>query len=209
MAGTFATSAKDEGRDASVLINGQAATVDGLNASVRSNGLDVEMTLSSTFGTQTATQQAFGITGGGALFQSRARCQSDRSVSDGHPVHRHRYDSATRRSAGCPQIGTGGECSIVGGNYEQAQAIVDVAVQQVATLRGRLGGFQKNQLETNISSQQVALENAKSSESAIRDADYATETAAMTRAQILVQSTTQILAIANQQPQNVLTLLGR
>ncbi len=207
VAGTFATSTKDEGRDASVLINGQAATVDGLNASVRSNGLDVELTLSSTFNTD-GNSTTFGITGGGALFQLgpdvRATGQyrmGIQSIATG----RLGNTEVGRLS----EIGTGGKYSIVGGNYEQAQAIVDVAVQQVATLRGRLGGFQKNQLETNISSQQIALENAKSSESAIRDADYATETAAMTRAQILVQSTTQILAMANQQPQNVLTLLGR
>ena len=41
----------------------------------------------------------------------------------------------------------------------------------------------------------------------IRDADFAAETAALTRAQVLVQSGTQVLAIANQQPQNVLALL--
>jgi flagellin len=149
---------------------------------------------------------AFGIEGGGALFQLGPDV-----VPNGQ--YRMGIQSIATGQLGNTQVGRlselgrDGSYSLVGGNYQQAQKIVAVAVQQVATLRGRLGGFQKNQLETNINSQQIALENVKASESAIRDADYATETAAMTRAQILVQSTTQILAMANQQPQNVLTLL--
>jgi flagellin len=49
--------------------------------------------------------------------------------------------------------------------------------------------------------------NLTDAESQIRDADFAAETAALTRAQILVQSGTVVLQIANQNPQNVLTLL--
>ena len=59
-----------------------------------------------------------------------------------------------------------------------------------------------DQIDTNINSQNVALENVKAAESAIRDADVATEAAALTRAQILVKSTTSILGVANQIPQN-------
>lgn len=204
--GTFETSTKAYGRDATVLINGQRATVDGLDASVRNSGLDLELALTSTFGTQVGTM-SFGITGGGAMFQLgpdvRATGQyrmGIQSIATG----RLGNTEVGRLS----EIGTGGAYSISGKHYQQAQLIVDAAIQQVSTLRGRLGGFQKNQLQTNINSQQVALENAQASESAIRDTDYATETAAMTRSQILVQSTTAILQIANQQPQQVLKLLG-
>jgi flagellin len=63
-------------------------------------------------------------------------------------------------------------------------------------------------LETNTNSLSVALENVTASESAIRDADFAEETAAMTRAQILVQANTSVLAQANSTPQSVLSLLG-
>jgi flagellin len=75
-------------------------------------------------------------------------------------------------------------------------------------IRGRLGSLQKNQLQTNINSQQVALENVTASESAIRDADIAEEVAALTRAQILVQSTQATLLIATNAPSAVLSLLG-
>jgi hypothetical protein len=55
----------------------------------------------------------------------------------------------------------------------------------VAVLRGQLGAFQANTLETNINSLNVALENVTSSESDITDANFASETSNLTRAQIL------------------------
>jgi flagellin len=105
-------------------------------------------------------------------------------------------------------INSAGASSLVGGNYSSAEDIVVKAINQVAVIRGRLGGLQKNQIETNINSQRVALENVTAAESSIRDADFAVEVAALTRAQILVQSTTSILGLANQMPQNALALLG-
>jgi len=104
-------------------------------------------------------------------------------------------------------LGSGGDNSLVGGNTIQAQKILDTAIRQVATLRGRLGALQKDVLDTNVNSLSIALENVTSSESAIRDADFASETAALTRAQILVQANTSVLAQANAAPQNVLALL--
>ncbi|MCA9270895.1 MAG: flagellin FliC, partial [Planctomycetales bacterium] len=74
-------------------------------------------------------------------------------------------------------------------------------------LRGRLGAFQKTTLETNIFSLNDSLANLTEAESSIRDADFAKESARLTRAQILVQSGTSVLAIANSNPQNVLALL--
>jgi flagellin len=86
-------------------------------------------------------------------------------------------------------LSSGGRNSLVGGNTVQAQKVLTAAIRQVATLRGRLGALQKDVLETNVNSLSIALENVTASESAIRDADFAEETAALTRAQILVQAT--------------------
>jgi len=80
-------------------------------------------------------------------------------------------------------------------------------ITKVASLRGRLGAFQKTTLETNIASLNDTLENLTDAESAIRDSDFAKESAELTRSQILVQSGTSVLAIANSNPQNVLALL--
>jgi len=93
-------------------------------------------------------------------------------------------------------------------NFASAQRIVREAINQVASLRGRLGSFQKDTLTTTINSLRVARENVTAAESAIRDADFAAETSNLTRAQILVNSSTAILQIANAAPQNVLALLG-
>jgi flagellin len=59
-----------------------------------------------------------------------------------------------------------------------------------------------------MNSRNVTMENVTASESTIRDADFAQETANMTREQILTQAGTSVLATANSTPQTVLTLLG-
>jgi len=84
---------------------------------------------------------------------------------------------------------------------------VDLAIQSVGQQRGDLGAFQ-NRLAFNIRANENAIENITASESSIRDADIATEVSKFTKAQILVQSGTALLAQANVLPQNALSLLG-
>jgi flagellin len=95
----------------------------------------------------------------------------------------------------------------LGTNPTTAAEIVDEAINQITGLRGRLGAFQRTSLETNKNALNDTLVNLTEAESQIRDADFASETAALTRAQILVQSGTAVLSIANQNPQNALSLL--
>ena len=104
-------------------------------------------------------------------------------------------------------IVTGGSSSLVGGQSESAEQIVEAAITQVSVLSGRLGAFEQNTLNTNVDSLNVALENVTASESSITDANFAQETANLTRAQILVQAGTSVLSTANSTPQTILTLL--
>ena len=97
--------------------------------------------------------------------------------------------------------------SLVADQAEEAALIVDQAINEVAVLRGRLGAFERNMIETNIRSLQIGLENITAAESQVRDADFAQETAALTRAQILAQAGTSVLATANLTSQSVLLLL--
>ncbi|MFT5366211.1 MAG: flagellin [Candidatus Latescibacterota bacterium] len=90
---------------------------------------------------------------------------------------------------------------------QSAIGSIDLAIGRVAAQRGDLGAFQ-NRLAFNIRSNENTIENITASESSIRDADIATEVSAFTRAQILVQSGTSLLAQANVLPQNALSLLG-
>ncbi len=84
---------------------------------------------------------------------------------------------------------------------------VDTALDTVNSTRGDLGAVQ-NRMESKIASLQTTSENLSAARSRIRDADFAAETAALTRAQILQQAGTAMLAQANVAPQNVLSLLG-
>ena len=82
----------------------------------------------------------------------------------------------------------------------------DAALTTVSSLRSQFGAVQ-NRFESTISNLTTVSENLEASRSRIRDADFAAETAALTRAQILQQAGIAILAQANAAPQNVLGLL--
>jgi len=197
---------EDNGLDASVLINGQSAQVDGLEVNVRSGNLDARFYLTEPFG-QALSSTTFTVTGGGSVYQISPEVSVNGQIHVGVP-------SVSTGNLGNAVLGylnsirSGNTNEVAAGNFLAAEAIVSASIEQVATLRGRLGSLQKNQLETNINSQQIALENVRSSESIIRDADIAEEVSALTRAQILVQSTQTTLQIANNQPQSVLSLLS-
>ncbi|MCH7525995.1 MAG: flagellin [Planctomycetes bacterium] len=210
LAGNFVANAGatsiDEGVDVSALVNGQIAKTAGLRVDIRTAGLDARLRLTESFGTQISST-TYNITGGGATFQIAPEISAAGQISLG-------LNSVSTGNLGNNVIGflnslrSGGANEIGSGNFSAAGRVIDEAILQIAQMRGRLGGAQKNQIETNINSQQVALENVQASESVIRDADMAFEISALTRAQILVQSTQLTLQIAIQQPQAVLALLG-
>ena len=87
-----------------------------------------------------------------------------------------------------------------------AISLVDGALDQVSKIRADLGAVQ-NRFESTIANLSATAENLSSARSRIRDADFAQETAMLTRGQILQQAGTAILAQANALPQNVLSLL--
>lgn len=94
--------------------------------------------------------------------------------------------------------------SVDGAN--NAIAVLDGALSQISTIRSGLGAVQ-NRFESTISNLSTTSENLAAARSRIQDADFAAETAALTRAQILQQAGVSILAQANSLPQNVLALL--
>lgn len=208
--GTFTTkntAGQDETRttgvDAVATINGQRVIGNGLELKLNTSSLNVDMTLNSDFG---AGKTNFAITGGGAMFQLGPQVVSNEQVSIG--IQSVAADNLGNGNVGwLSDIATGGSASLVSGNAAQASQIVQTAISQVADLSGRLGAFQTDTLDTNVDSLNVALENVTSSESSIVDTDFAAETANLSRAQILVQAGTSVLATANSTPQDVLSLL--
>lgn len=85
---------------------------------------------------------------------------------------------------------------------------IDAALDQIGSTRASIGAIQ-SRVQLTVQTLNTASENLAASESRIRDADYAFETARFTRAQILTQAGTAILAQANNTTQVALQLLGR
>ena len=208
VAGNDSSDLKDFGRDATVLINGNQATTNGLTGRVATDGFDVTISIIGTSSLNTTgASEAFAITGGGGDFNLSPVVSLAGKVSLG-------IETVTTGNLGGAVTGflsalkSGGTANVVNGDLTKAQQIIDAAIKQVSSLRGRLGAFQQNTVGATISSLGIALENTAAAESTIRDTDFAAETAALTRQQILQQASTQSLAIANAQPQAVLALLG-
>ncbi|MFL9917758.1 flagellin [Paraburkholderia fungorum] len=84
--------------------------------------------------------------------------------------------------------------------------VVDAALNQISTLQGQLGAVQ-NRFTSVISNLSSSVQNAQSTQSSIQDTNYASETSALSRAQVLSQAAQAMVAQANQLPQQVLKLL--
>lgn len=223
LSGTFATTlgdgvtsaARDVGLDIGVQINGQAATGDGLKASVKTATLDASVSFKEA---NNAVNQSstISITGGGATFQIGQEVSAAGQVGIGiEAVNTARLGGVTGKLY---ELGSGSGKSLVDlrngvtGAGPRISAkdltdIIDQALNRVTSLRGRLGSIQKNVIETNISTLGVALENITEARSQIVDTDFAEETAALQRNQVLSQAGISVLGIANQNPQQVLSLL--
>jgi flagellin len=204
--GNNSTIIKDSGVDAGVLADGQSAFAKGLRADVRAGGLDARIYLTPAFA-QTLSSATFTITGGGTLFQLTPEVTPNGQIHAG-------FNSVRTTQLGNAIVGrlhtlrSGSENDLSSQNFLAAQEIAAEAIDQISSYRGRLGNITRNAIEPNINSHGVALENVIASESVIRDADMAEELSALTRAQILVQSTQSTLQIANTLPTLVLSLLG-
>lgn len=91
-------------------------------------------------------------------------------------------------------------------NAQSAISVIDAAIQTINSSRGDLGALQ-NRFSSTIANLQTSAENISASRGRIIDADFAQETANLTRGQILQQAGTAMLAQANSLPQGVLSLL--
>jgi len=206
---------KDIGQDVRATVNGINATTKGTKLRINTDFLDTEIDLayssSATSAARLGALSAFTITGGGADFQLAGRVDIAGKVSIGisnvavREIGRAEANGSTYFLS---DLSAGKTLNLVNGDLTVAQKAVSGAITELAALRGRLGAFQQNTVGATIRSLNVGLENTTAAESVVRDADFATETAGLTRSQILVSSATQILGLANQQPQSALQLLG-
>jgi flagellin len=210
--GAAATGVSDTGQDVAATINGVVATGKGVKASISTDFLSVELNLTTATAQATGLTAAFTITGGGASFQLASEVGVSGKVGLGIDNVSIRNTGEAKDSAGTKftlaDLASGKGLSVVDGDTSTAQDVVSAAIKEISSLRGRLGAFQKNTVGVTIRSLGVGLENTTAAESTIRDADFASVTAGLTRSQILSQSATTVLQLANAAPQSVLALLG-
>ena len=102
--------------------------------------------------------------------------------------------------------GAGGISISTQAGAQKVLAAADAMLEVVDGKRAELGAVQ-NRLDSTIRNQANISENVSAARSRIRDADFATETANMTKQNILQQAASSILAQANQRPQSALSLL--
>ncbi|MBA3845330.1 MAG: hypothetical protein H0X45_01670 [Planctomycetes bacterium] len=194
------------GSDDAVTVNLVADLADA--SILRANAYGIEIDTTNDFAAGTG-DTSFSL-GRGALFQVGANSGQQVAVD--------------LKGATAQQLGLGGDKrttgrmdsvsslkstqALVNGDFAGALQVIDKAIDDVTNQRGQLGAFQANTLESGLNNLRVSTENLIAAESTIRDVDFAAESAAFTRNNILIQASTAMLAQANQLPQNVLQLLG-
>lgn len=196
------TSQNATGTNAAVTVNGQTAAVDGLNVSFASNGVSVSFRLSNTFNQATGST-SFTVTTGGATFQLGTDSSTRATIGiDG--LFTQQLGNASDGYLSSLKSGSGN--SLVT-NPNQAALIASQAKAQIAKLQGRVGGFQKFQVQTALNSLSANKKGLEDARSIIADVDYATESAELNRQNVLLQSAISLLGVANQQSAQILSLL--
>ena len=182
-------------------INGVAATGSGTTLTLNVDGNDANGLSVSVTGTATGNRGQITVSNNNLTFQVGAFA--------GQTV------STQISSVKATALGTGtgtGTASVAlidvttATGAQDAIAVLDEAISDISTMRGKLGSFQKDVLESTVNNLGVAKTNLSSSESLIRDADMAQEMLTFSKAQILQQTGMAMLAQANSAPQQIMSL---
>ncbi|MGV8121172.1 MAG: flagellin [Candidatus Xenobiia bacterium LiM19] len=189
------------GADVAGDINGQAATGSGTTLTLNLTGDDADGLSVSVTGTAAGDRGQITVSNNNLTFQVGAFA--------GQTV------STQISSVKATALGTGtgtGTASVAlidvttATGAQDAIAVLDEAISDISTMRGKLGSFQKDVLESTVNNLGVAKTNLSSSESLIRDADMAQEMLTFSKAQILQQTGMAMLAQANSAPQQIMSL---
>jgi len=196
---------------------GAINSVSGFSAATNGASIDITKTDGSNFtitqgGTDTTVDNE-GLTGITATETRRGAISSITSTGEDLVIGGNNvgYAGLSGQAATTTAVITGGTGvgSIDISGAPGAQAAIETADRALGTIntsRASLGAIQ-NRFESVVSSIQTTSENLSAARSRIRDTDFAEETAALTRSQILQQAGVSILSQANSLPQNVLALL--
>jgi len=202
------TTAVTGGQGSQFVVNGQSITVAAGTASGEASAIASSINTNTVLKAEGVTASVNGtgvltITGG---TQSTVNVTGTSSVisailgtSTGGTTTVNSYAAATSGSLAGVSVATVADA-------QNAIQTIDAALNQVSTLQGQLGAVQ-NRFTSVISNLTSSEQNASSAQSTIQDTDYASATSQLSRAQVLSQAATAIIAQANQLPQQVLKLL--
>jgi flagellin len=206
--GTLTDVAQATGTDAVLTVNGRTVNADGTDVSYSANGLSLEFSMATALNaanaTETITVKA-GATGGGMTFQLGVDASTQSTIG---------IDSMASYNLGGGDAGaslyelkSGGSADLASKSANTLKA-VEKAIGQVASAKGRIGGFQRFQVETSINSLTQMKESLTAAKSVISDTDFAQATSDLNRESVLLNSGISLLGLANQQASQILSLLG-
>ncbi len=190
---------KTSGTDATVTVNGETANADGTEVFYNGNGVSMSFNLAvDTVATHTIT-----VNGGGATFQlgtdTTTRAALGLAGVNAQELGRSDLGYLTSMKSG------GSNCLTA--TSSKATQIAREANNQVATAAARIGSFNKYQVGSTISALTAAKEGLTDAADAIGKTDYALETAALDRQNVLMNAAVSMLSVASAQQANVLALL--
>ncbi|WP_020470509.1 flagellin N-terminal helical domain-containing protein [Zavarzinella formosa] len=209
--GTSVTSAA--GTDVVGTINGTAATGVGNTLTATSGvaqGLSVSVGLDATLSATGADKYTSASTASASLGNVNV---VDNSLKFQIGANAGQSVSFSFDKVDTSSLGTGASSlysnlsQISTANGTESLKVIDQAISDVSNLRGRIGAFQSNTLESNANNLQTSLQNTTASESVVRDTDFASEIANFTKAQTQLQAGTTVLGNANQLTSLVASLL--
>ncbi|MGE3166159.1 MAG: flagellin [Planctomycetota bacterium] len=200
----------DFGVDARATLNGVPVRAVGNSLSVVASVFSGAINLAPQ---SAAGSYNFTIRNSGLLFQlSNRAVPTDQAVIGIPNIYSNNLGRTVTTTGGVESYGflstlTAGGDNDLHNDPGNALKIIDVAIDQVSSIRAFLGAFVHDNIEPGIRELSVAIENLTASESTIRDLDFAAETSELARGQVLFQSGISVLAQTNALSQSVLQLL--
>ncbi|MEZ6085824.1 MAG: flagellin, partial [Phycisphaerae bacterium] len=187
-------------------VNGRLITADGGLVSYNEGGYSLSFNLGTSLDAAGNTETFTIKASGGMTFQLGSESNT-RSTLGIDAVTSSRLGEGGTNGTSLAQIRSGGSADLNSKSANTLQAIRG-AISQVASIKGRIGGFQKFQVETSINALTQRTEALTAARSAIADTDFAEASAELNRQSVLLNSGISLLGLANQQASQILSLLG-
>ncbi|MFQ5491437.1 MAG: flagellin [Phycisphaerae bacterium] len=196
---------RNVGSDATVLVNGTQAGVDGLDVNFSANGLSLSFSLTNSLNTGGGTTSFTVQAQGGATFQLGTEAATQTTIGINSLAS---YTLGGGDSGGFLRELQSGGAADLATDTAKAVKVIKKSITDVANARGRIGGFQKFQVQTSINSLNANKAGLSAARSIVGETDFAVATAELNRQSVLLNSGISLLGLANQQANQILALLG-